>query len=665
MKRSGILTALAALGLSALADNPIISGQFTADPTVRVFGGRLYLYPSHDIPSPVESLKEWFCMADYHVFSSDDLIDWTDHGMVLDQKQVPWANGESYAMWAPDCVEKNGTYYFYFPMQPAGEGRRGFNVGVAFAQNPEGPFTPLPTPIEGIMGIDPCVLIDDDGSSYIYWSGMGLRGAKLADNMIQLASEPVVMEGLPDGFKEGPFAFKRDGHYYLTFPWVRGGEDATETLAYAMSDSPLGPWAFKGLIMEEWPDGCWTNHHSLVEYDGQWYIFYHHNDYSPDFDKNRSARADRVEFAPDGTIYQVKPTLRGIGRADARRPLQIDRYSDISAKGAQIDFINPDDKFRGWKTTLTGKDAWIRYDNVDFKNQSPALVSVRARATKPAKVAVTLAETGALVADVEIEPTDEWTIFRARVASDAITGVHDLQVSLVKGGPVEIDFIGFDEMHGLGCGCSEGENATPSAGTLDGTYFSVPSEDCTDVDSEGFIRRWLLLDPIDKPNRTNVVFTDSYLRDAFYHEYFPGQLTAVPKNGAFEKVAGEKLQWRDLVSTGYNVHLYRYATTHGLRKYGVLFWAVTVIDSPSDYSDVRLSVGSNSASMWWLNGEEVLTLSGDRRMVMDDACSPRISLKKGRNVLRGAVINGPGMSSFCVRFLDADGRPLTDVKSCR
>lgn len=665
MKKRGIIIAMLCLGLSVHADNPLLSGQFTADPTARVFGGKLYLYPSHDIPSPIDDLKEWFCMADYHVFSSDNLMDWTDHGIILDQKQVPWANGESYAMWAPDCVEKEGTYYFYFPMQPAGEGRLGFNVGVAFSRSPEDPFIPLPTPIEGIMGIDPCVLVDDDGSSYIYWSGMGIRGARLANNMLQLASEPVLMEGLPDGFKEGPFAFKREGKYYLTFPWVRGGEGATETLAYCMSDSPLGPWEFKGLIMEEWSDGCWTNHHSLVEYDGEWYIFYHHNDYSPDFDKNRSVCADRVRFAPDGTIIQVSPTLRGIGVADARSPLQIDRYSDISEKGAGIEFINPDNKFEGWKSMLNGKGAWVRYNDVDFKDQLPKILNIRARAKNDAIVAVTLADTVAPAGTVEIMPSEEWTIFRAPLEGESVIGVHDLLVTLKKGGPVEIDYIGYDELSDKGevsfemalCG-------TASAGTIDGTYFTRPSGSCTDVDDEGFIRRWMLLDPIDKPNRTNVVFTDSYLHDAFYHEYFPGQLTVVPKDGATEKVDGEKLQWRDLVSTGYNVHLYRYATTHGNRKYGVLFWAVTVVDSPCDYSDVRLSVGSNSASMWWLNCDEVLILSGDRRMVMDDACSQRISLKKGRNVLRGAVINGPGMSSFCVRFLDADGNPLTDIKSC-
>lgn len=660
MRKRGILIVIAGIGLSAPADNPIISGQYTADPTARVFNRKIYVYPSHDIPSPVESLKEWFCMADYHVFSSSDLIDWTDHGVILDQTNVPWVDGGSYTMWAPDCVEKDGMYYFYFPAQPKGDGRRGFNVGVAVAPTPVGPFSPETHYIDGIMGIDPCVLVDDDGSSYIYWSGMGIRGARLADNMVELASSPVLMEGLPDGFKEGPFVFKREGRYYLTFPWVRGGEGATETLAYCMSDSPLGPWEYKGLIMEEWPDGCWTNHHSLVEYDGQWYIFYHHNDYSPDFDKNRSARADRVSFGPDGSIVKVVPTLRGIGVADARRPIQIDRYSDISPAGASVGYLNPDRKFDGWKTRLDHKGAWVRYDEVDFSEQAPSVLKVRARSAKGATIAVTFADMGNTDAGVvEIGPSTEWTIFETPIKYASLKGVHDLKVALVKGDEVEIDYLGYDLIQ------KNDGDWVKSSGTVDGTYFTTPADECSDVDAQGFIRRWLLLDPIDKPNRTNVVFTDSYLRNAFNEEYFPGQLTVVPADGDTVRVGDDILLWRELLSTGYNVHLYRYATTNGNRRYGVLFWCVTVIDSPQDYQDVRLSVGSNSASMWWLNGEEVLLMSGDRRMVMDDACSKRLNLRKGRNVLWGAVINGPGMSSFCVRFVDSNGLPITDFKSCR
>lgn len=130
---SGLLLATVCVVKS---QNPIISGQFTADPTARVFNGKVYLYPSHDIPSPVEHLKEWFCMADYHVFSSSNLTDWEDHGVIVTQNRVPWVKKDSYSMWAPDCVCKDGRYYFYFPSAPKGD-RKGFAVGVAVADKPE------------------------------------------------------------------------------------------------------------------------------------------------------------------------------------------------------------------------------------------------------------------------------------------------------------------------------------------------------------------------------------------------------------------------------------------------------------------------------------------------------------------------------------------------
>ncbi len=143
-----------------LAQNPIIHDQFTADPTARVFNDRMYLYPSHDIPSPIDELKEWLSMEDYHVFSSDKIVYWTDHAVILTQNSIPWVKPDSYAMWAPDCVEKDGRYYFYFPASPK-DMERGFGIGVAIATAPEGPFMAMPRPIKGVMGIDPCVLVDD------------------------------------------------------------------------------------------------------------------------------------------------------------------------------------------------------------------------------------------------------------------------------------------------------------------------------------------------------------------------------------------------------------------------------------------------------------------------------------------------------------------------
>jgi hypothetical protein len=192
-------------------------------------------------------------------------------------------------------------------------------------------------------------------------------------------------------------------------------------------------------------------------------------------------------------------------------------------------------------------------------------------------------------------------------------------------------------------------------------YFTQATARKKTPDPDGFIQRWLLLEPINKPNRSNTVFTDSYIRKAFDTLYFANQFTGLPKDGEKVKVGAQELTWHALESTNFNVKLYRFA--YGLNKqtYGVLFWAVTVVNCPQEIKNVRMAVGSNSASLWWLNGEEAVILSGDRRMVMDDCMSPLLTLKKGKNIIRGAVINGPGMSDFCVRFLDEKGQPVKDL----
>ena len=216
-----------------------------------------------------------------------------------------------------------------------------------------------------------------------------------------------------------------------------------------------------------------------------------------------------------------------------------------------------------------------------------------------------------------------------------------------------------------GCSAASG-NAARGATTSDTTrsiapYFTPATSGAKTLDADGFLQRWLLLEPINKPNRTNTVFTDSYIRNAFNTEYFPNQFTMVPHDGDKVTVAGQELTWHALESANFNIKLFRFA--YGLYKptYGVLFWAVTVVNSPREMKNARMAVGSNSASMWWLNGKEAVILSGDRRMVMDDCVSKRLTLNKGRNVIRGAVINGPGLSDFCVRFIDENGEPIKDL----
>ena len=451
-----LLTGTVLIAGSLAAQNPIIRDQFTADPTARAFNGRVYMYPSHDIQPPESQRQDWFNMADYHVFSSDNLVDWVDHGVIVDQATVPWVNGAGYSMWAPDCIEKDGKYYFYFPApwDPAlGEGR-GNAIGVAISDTPYGPFVPQPRPIAGVGGIDPGLFIDPkDGKAYITWAGGGLRIAKLKDNMLELDGEPIVVD-LPQGggLKEGPFMFERNGKYYYTFPWVIN--NTTEALCYSMGDSPMGPFEYKGVIMDEHENGCWTNHHSLVEFEGQWYLFYHRNDYSPHFDKNRSARIEKVTFNADGTIQKVLPTERGVGISDARKEIQIDRYSTLG-QGASIEYLQRwTNTFAGWKAILARAGAWVQYNDVNF-GTGVKKVQARILAPRGASFKVSTGSLEGTVAEFNVPAGNpEWMIVEAVVAASP-NGVQNLFVqnapapAPVQGqraqgpGQVEIDWIKF------------------------------------------------------------------------------------------------------------------------------------------------------------------------------------------------------------------------------
>lgn len=636
MKKKLISLALACISIGTVsAQNPIIRNQYTADPTARVFNGRVYMFPSHDIISPVEPERKWFCMEDYHMFSSTDLVEWTDHGVILSQEDVPWGNPKGYSMWAPDCIEHEGKYYFYFPdgAKPQ-EGRRGgFGIGVAIADNLYfGKFTPQEKQIPGIMGIDPCVLQASDGNNYIFWGMGGLVGAKLGKDMMSIEGEPVRYQLPGEGLKEGPFVFEYNGNYYLTYPSVfKNGE--TEQLDYAMSKNPLGPYEYKGTIMQKHANGCWTNHHSIINFKGQWYLFYHHNDYSPSFDKNRSACIDSLFFNPDGTIQEVKPTLRGVGISDARKPVQIDRYSEIGGK-AYIDYHDTLNYFLGWKTIMP-KNGWVKYNKVDPKSAAAQNVCLRVKTTSATKMKLQLGSYSAVLAIPSTKGVwDEVNVTVKTMPS----GVSDLTLTNL-GAEAEVDWITLTE--------------APRE-----QYFLKTLPAVSKPDEDGFIRRWMVLEPINKPNRSNTVFTDTYLRENFNKEYFTGQQTILPKDGDKVVVDGKSLAWHELEANRFNMKLFRFATGNELQEYGVLYWAVTVIDCPEDMKDVRLAAGSNSASMWWVNGKEELLLSGDRRMVKDDGTSPRFDLKKGRNIIRGAIINGPGMSDFCVRLIDEQGNPI-------
>lgn len=293
------------------SQNPLNFGSNirTADPSAHVWkDGRMYLYTSHD-----EECQEDFYMKDWHVFSSADLIHWTDHGACLSVKELSWA--DNYA-WAPDCAYKNGKYYFCFP---AGKGTKDrvnpekstkwMGIGIAESDSPTGPFVdvigaPLWTKP---YANDPCLFVDEDDKTYIYFHGSGsdYHVAEMADDMRSIKGDFFKMDmGGYEPKMEGPWIFKRKNKYYFTMP------EKNRVLTYYMADSPKGPWTYKGEIMGE-ENG--NNHHSIVEFKGQWILFYHRwLDNNSACDKQRSVCAEYLNFNEDGTIQPIHRTEKGI-----------------------------------------------------------------------------------------------------------------------------------------------------------------------------------------------------------------------------------------------------------------------------------------------------------------------------------------------------------------
>lgn len=309
-------------------------GIYTADPSAHVFNGRIYIYPSHDIESgiPENDNGDHFDMRDYHVFSMDDTSsEVTDHGVVLNVKDIPWSGRQ---LWAPDVAYKNGKYYLYFPLKDQNDI---FRIGVAVSDKPEGPFVPQPDPIKGSHSIDPAVLEDNDSKYYIYFGGLwggqlqryrnnkaiecghepadsepalSPKVALLSENMLEFAEVPrdvIILDETGKPLKagdhdrryfEGPWMHKFNGKYYLSY-----STGNTHKLCYAIGENPYGPFTYKGVFLT--PVVGWTTHHSICEFKGKWYLFYH--DSVPSGGKTwlRSIKVRELNYNPDGTIVTL------------------------------------------------------------------------------------------------------------------------------------------------------------------------------------------------------------------------------------------------------------------------------------------------------------------------------------------------------------------------
>ena len=326
------LEALAARALSA----PLVTHIYTADPSAHVFEGRVYVYPSHDIDAgiPFDDDGSHFGMEDYHVLRQDSpQSPAEDCGVALHVRDVPWAQRQ---MWAPDAAEKDGRYYLYFPAKCA-DGL--FRIGVATGDRPEGPFAAEPEAIEGSYSIDPAVFRDDDGAHYLYFGGLwggqlqkyrdnaydpghdlladddaafGPRVARLTADMKQFAEAPREVRILDEAgqplkagdnarrYFEGPWLHRHRGRYYLSY-----STGDTHYLCYATADNPYGPFTYGGRILE--PVVGWTTHHSIIEFDGRWWLYYHDSLLSGGVTHLRSAKVAELHYEDDGRIRTLQP----------------------------------------------------------------------------------------------------------------------------------------------------------------------------------------------------------------------------------------------------------------------------------------------------------------------------------------------------------------------
>ena len=318
----------------SIEKKPLVNDLYTADPSAHVFNGKIYIYPSHDEDIDVESNDngDQYDMKDYHVYEMKDTETYPrDCGCVFTLQDVKWASKQ---LWAPDCQEKDGKYYFYFP---ARDKTGMFRVGVAVGDKPEGPFTPEPDYIQGTYSIDPCCFKDTDGKYYLTMGGLWggqldqyrnnkwsadnkepqddeiactPKIALLKDNMKELAEELrdlVILDefGKPltggddvRRYFEDPWLFKKGDTYYFTY-----STGTTHLLCYATSKNVYGPYTYGGCILS--PVLGWTTHHSILEFNGKWYLFYHDCERSKGINQKRNVKFREVTFKPDGKIQTM------------------------------------------------------------------------------------------------------------------------------------------------------------------------------------------------------------------------------------------------------------------------------------------------------------------------------------------------------------------------
>ncbi|WP_433303858.1 family 43 glycosylhydrolase [Actinoplanes sp. CA-030573] len=295
---------------AARADNPIVQTIYTADPAPLVYNGRVYLYTGHD-----EDNSTYFTMKEWRVWSSADMVNWTDHGSPLNLASFSWASANA---WAGQTIYRNGKFYWYVPMTVRATGQMG--IGVAVSSSPTGPFTDaLGHPLVSNGQIDPTVFVDDDGQAYLYWGNPDLWYVRLNADMISYSGSPTKIPlttagfgtrtgdaNRPTLFEEGPWVYKRNGLYYIVF----AAKCCSEFIAYSTAPGPTGPWTYRGTIMPT-QGSSFTNHPGVIDFNGGSYFFYHNGALPGGGGYTRSVAVEKFSYNADGTIPAITMTTAG------------------------------------------------------------------------------------------------------------------------------------------------------------------------------------------------------------------------------------------------------------------------------------------------------------------------------------------------------------------
>ncbi|WP_437643409.1 glycoside hydrolase family 43 protein [Sorangium sp. So ce362] len=432
-----LICGVTAFPSGALADNPIVQTIYTPDPAPMVYNDTVYLYTGHD----EDSATDWFGMNEWRVYSSTDMVNWTDHGSPLRYGDFSWAKGDA---WAGQAIHRNGKFYYYVPVTSRSLNR--MTIGVAVSDSPTGPFKDAlgkPLISADCGDIDPTPFIDDDGQAYLYWGNPSVCYVKLNEDMISYQGDVVHVPmtaasfGQSTGrkaddrhatkYEEGPWLYKRDGLYYLVY----AGGPISEYIAYSTSSSPTGPWTYRGVIMPT-EGSSFTNHAGVIDFKGSSYFFYHNGALPGGGGFHRSTAVERFTFNADGTFPTIKMTQAGPPGVGTLNPYVMTEAETIAwESGVETEACSEG----GMNVGSIENGDYIKVKGVDFGTGAVSFDARVASATSGGNIELRLdSTTGTLVGTCMVQGTGgPQTWVTTSCAVDGATGVHDLYLKFTGG----------------------------------------------------------------------------------------------------------------------------------------------------------------------------------------------------------------------------------------